>query len=238
MWSEYTRERPARRGLAVGSAFILLVGVTVLAWAITAAGPHGTRSPRGDERSSRPVLTPLPREQSPPGWPIAFTLPEEYAWVEEPEAGREAEQGRRDDGSTEAYPESDPLLRVPTDFDGNIGAAAFIGENERGTAAGLRISFAVLSNDALPAEVRALFTEDDLPDSRRIRLGPIKGRMTESVKRSPTRVQLVQYVAVGSLPSGPALRVEYATVGPKAESARIFEEFCASITFKDWWIAP
>lgn len=64
MWREYTRESPARKGLALAASAAALAGTVAMAYALT----HLRTSPL--------VAT---RRIHPPYWPISFELPE--SWV-------------------------------------------------------------------------------------------------------------------------------------------------------------
>lgn len=59
MWREYTRETPARPGLAILAAALALIGTTALAWVVVQRA-----NPR--------------RVEAPAYWPIRFTLPDRY----------------------------------------------------------------------------------------------------------------------------------------------------------------
>lgn len=60
MWQEYTRESPARRGLGVATAALVLAGTTTLAWVM----------------ARQPITL---REESLANWPIRFSVPEGFA---------------------------------------------------------------------------------------------------------------------------------------------------------------
>lgn len=65
MWREFTRETPARRGLALVASGLAFAGAVGLAWVVT---------------SHQPSSTAARRRVSLANWPIAFTLPAEYSW--------------------------------------------------------------------------------------------------------------------------------------------------------------
>lgn len=64
MWREYTRESPARKGLALAASAAALAGTVAMAYAMT----HLRTSPLEATRRTHP-----------PFWPISFELPE--SWV-------------------------------------------------------------------------------------------------------------------------------------------------------------
>ncbi|MFQ5412067.1 MAG: hypothetical protein ACE5EC_07205 [Phycisphaerae bacterium] len=67
MWTQVSREKPARRGWTLGMMCLAFIGTISLAYVVV----------------DRRVLS---GRQSPPGWPIAFTLPDAYRWSRMPES--------------------------------------------------------------------------------------------------------------------------------------------------------
>ncbi len=64
MWREYTRESPARKGLALAASAAALAGTVAMAYALT---------------NLRTAPLEVTRRIHPPYWPISFELPE--SWV-------------------------------------------------------------------------------------------------------------------------------------------------------------
>ncbi|MBN2562559.1 MAG: hypothetical protein JXQ75_16665 [Phycisphaerae bacterium] len=71
MWKEFTRETPARRGLAIFVSSLAFAGTVGLAWYVTSTGWS---------------LLPDGGVQSPANWPIVYTLPEVYSWARAPQS--------------------------------------------------------------------------------------------------------------------------------------------------------
>ena len=200
MWTEFTREKPARRGLALLTTFVALAGTTGLAWTMT---------------SARAAPTLDSRDQFPPGWPFAFTLPSGYSW---------SPQGLTGAGDSLA--------------DGNGGLAAYLGETPIGDRASLVILYGFLSDKSTPELIRRELSITDLAAGRPIRIGPIDGHVVSVGIPSRRGAQQTRFLAGGSLPVGLAVRIDFQTTSDSEDASRAFEELCRSVTFKDWWIEP
>lgn len=70
MWTQYSREQPARRGRTLATLSLAFIGTVVVAYVMV-------------ERRT------LSGRQCPAGWPIAFTLPDAYDWHFLPDARRQ-----------------------------------------------------------------------------------------------------------------------------------------------------
>lgn len=201
VWTELNREQPARRGLALLLAAIVLAGTTGLAWSLTAA---------------RATPTYNSREQYPLNWPFAFTLPSGFSWSPPPESE----------------------WVIDTHSDGNGGLVGYFGRSMLGDRASLAILYGFPEAGSSSNSLRQEFNPEGLGDGRPISIGPMEGRVLVSTLPTPLGGRQTHLLAVGSLPVGLAVRIEYLTTSDRAAAMQAFEDLCGSVVLKDWWIEP
>ncbi len=157
-----------------------------------------------DERAKdSPVVS---GQQSPPDWPIAFTLPRDHRW------------------------RHDPRQSIQTEGESSAGdSVAFMGQRLSGGHGILWVSVQRVSPGTQPEELAREMFEEDLGASEEIEMGPIEGRMAES--RSASNGASV--VAFGCTPEGLVVVVVYATRSRNGDEAGVVRSVCKSIVFTE-----
>lgn len=190
MWREYTRETPARPFLAPLGAGLALAAALGLAWLV------------GTARAGPAVWGP----QSPPHWPVEFTLPEGFTWVQQD--------------------------RAESSVDGMIGNLAYEGRSSDLVPSVLGVSFAVLPAGTAVDRAAVELLGLELADARPTRLGPLEGKTAEA--RSGAEVRILAAVAVSERGLAVAVQLVSPRLGSGERSA--FQAVCRSIQYRKWWV--
>ena len=193
MWKEFTQEEPARRGWTVATLSLAFIGTVGLAKIMVDV--------RADDSSV------VSGRQSPPDWPIAFTLPSDHRWRLRPASFDRADAASSDGESV-----------------------AFDGRRLSGGHCLLLVSFQAMSPGTPPEEVASALTDGDLGMAEEIAMGPIDGRMAVM----PSGSGGARILAFGCTPEGLAIVVAYVTPRRKGDEARVVRSVCESIAFKEW----
>lgn len=191
MWNVYNKETPARRGLGLVAAGLAFAGAIGMAWVLTSV------------RSARQAAY---RDQSPVDWPISFSLPEEYAWL----------QDSRDPG-------------VETNAEGRSGRARYLGMSP---ALG-RSDVLVWFTEASEGSPAAAGPEGYLPTKRGgsdpIEMGPMTGQLADLRMDDGSPAM----IAVGSDPNGLTVVVRFMGETSRAQQEESLRSICTSISLRN-----
>jgi hypothetical protein len=189
MWQEYTRETPARPLLAPLGTGLALAATLALAWVVrpAAAGPS------------------VSGLQSPPRWPVAFTLPNGFTWAEQTD-GEES-------------------------LDGLSGNLVYDGLSSDLLPSVLGVSFAVLPEAADAQQAAVELLGHEISNPRPVKIGPLQGLMAES--RDSSGVRFLSAAAVSE--SGLAVSIHYVSPRITTRERSAFQVVCQSIQYRKWW---
>ena len=144
--------------------------------------------------------------QSPPDWPIAFTLPSDHRWRLDPDQYAQTE-GESSEGES----------------------VVFIGRGFSGGHGNLLVSFQPMPPGTPPEELARTMFAEDLRASEKIAMGPIDGRMAP-IRSAPGGAIVA---AFGCTSEGLAIVVAYVTPRRKGDEANIVRSVCKSIAFTE-----
>jgi hypothetical protein len=206
MWQEFSRETPARPGMAIVASALALAISTASAVTLV-------------HKRERPIN--LPVDELLDGWPIAFSLPKDcdpFSSIHEDDLPL-----------SQLNFDGMPLYTAKS---GSYGAMAYHYLESPSEQALILISFRVLDDASSLQQAFSMLTGVDPASAEATKVGPFDGLsyLSSSILTDG------RMMAVGWDPSGLAVLVECRCPNSGAANRRIFRSVCASVKPVEWWV--